>query len=167
MRRLNTFVPAAVLLALAVAVPAMPARGDEPAPAAKCAVRTIHALKEGSGGAGATIDPRISGLRAYLEKPPFTSWKAFRLLDDKEVMLQPHGSSPFELPNGRHGSLTYLDHLIGDGEHRMRLQLTLSDGTKKVLNTTFVLDEGGVVLQAGQRYQNGLLILGISCQTEK
>ncbi len=136
---------------------------DEPATAAKCDLRVIHALKEGGG-----IDPRITRLRPYLERAPFTAWHEFKLLDDKQMELAPHGSASFDLPNGRKGTLTYLDHMLAaDGDHRMRLQLTLDNGEKRVLNTTFVLDEGGVVLQVGQKYQAGLLILGVSCQSGK
>ena len=141
------------------------ARADEPAPAAKCSIRVVHALKEGNG-----IDPRITRLKPYFEKGPFTEWHQFKLLEDKEVKLEPHGSAQFDLPNGRKGTLTYVDHFVADKEHRMRLQLTIDrppPTMKRMLNTTFVLDEDGVVLQAGQRHENGRLILGISCKTEK
>ena len=114
------------------------------------------------------IDARFTRLRAYLERAPFTAWHEFKLLDEKEMELLPHGSAGFDLPNGRKATLTYVGHLMAaDGDHRMRLQLTLDNGKKRVLNTTFVLDEGGVVLNAGQKYQNGLIIVGISCKTEK
>ena len=137
------------------------AGADEPP--AKCELRVIHAMKEGSG-----IDPRITLLRPYLEKAPFTAWHQFKLLDDKQVSILPHGNAGFELPNGRKGTLTYIDHSqAADGDHRLRLNLVIENGGKRVLNTTFVLDEGGVVMQAGQKYQNGLLIIGISCKTEK
>jgi hypothetical protein len=49
----------------------------------------------------------------------------------------------------------------------MRLRLVIDDKAKKgkMIDTTFVLDEGGVVLQGGQKYQGGILVLGISCKT--
>jgi hypothetical protein len=132
-------------------------------PPAKCELRVIHALKEGSG-----IDPRITRLRPYLERAPFTAWHQFKMLDDKQLEIQPHGAAEFELPNGRKGTLTYVDHsLAADGDHRLRLNLVLDKAGKHVINTTFVLDEGGVVMHAGQKYQNGLLIIGLSCKTEK
>jgi hypothetical protein len=148
-------------LGACVAWTALAAADEEPM--AKCAVRIIHALHEGEG-----IDPKITLLRPYLQKPPFTAWKQFKLLDDKELTLAPHGTATFELPNGKQASLTYVDHFIAhDGDHRLRLQFGISDKQKKLLHTTFVLDEGGVLLQAGQKYESGLLVLGISCQTQK
>ena len=35
-----------------------------------------------------------------------------------------------------------------------------------MLDTTFVLDEGGVVLLVGQKHQGGVLIIGVSCKTQ-
>ena len=154
---------AAVTLVGGVVGGAVTAAADEPPPPATCELRVIHALKEGGG-----IDPRITRLRPYLERAPFTAWHEFKLLSSTEVELAPKGSSSFDLPNGRKGTLTYVEHLLAsDGDHRMRLQLLIENGPKRVLNTTFVLDEGGVVLQAGQKYQGGLLVLGVSCKTEK
>jgi hypothetical protein len=138
------------------------ARADEPAPSAACDVRIVHALKEVGG-----IDPRITLLRPYLEKAQFAEWRQFKLLEEKQIKLLPHGSATFDLPNGRKGTLTYVDHFIADKEHRMRLKLTIDRPDKRMLDTTFVLDEGGVVLQGGQKHGNGRLILGITCKTEK
>jgi hypothetical protein len=139
------------------------ARSDEEDTPAKCDVRIIHALKDGSG-----IDPKITRLRPYLEQAPFSSWHHFKLLEDKQLDLKPHGGkADFDLPNGRKATLTYVDHFTQGKEHRMRLQLAIDRAEKQMLNTTFVLDEDGVVLQVGQKYENGKLILGISCKTEK
>jgi hypothetical protein len=148
--------------AVVVMVVAAGAGADDAAPA-RCDLRVIHALKEGSG-----IDPRITRLRPYLERAPFTAWHQFKLLDDKQLDLQPNGSADFDLPNGRKGTLTYLGHsLAPDGDHRLRLNLVLDKGGTHGINTIFKLDEGGVVMQAGQKYQSGLLIIGLSCKTEK
>jgi hypothetical protein len=45
--------------------------------------------------------------------------------------------------------------------------MTIDDPKKhsRMLDTTFKLDEGGVVLHVGQHYQGGVLILGVSCKT--
>lgn len=143
--------------------PAWPKDEDEDA-GARCAVRVVHALHEGPGAVQG-IDPRIAELRAPLEKAPFTAWKQFKLLDEKTLELVPKGSANFALPNGKEGTLTYVDHLLGSGgKHRLRLRLAIHDGPREPVNTVFVLDEGGVVLQAGQHYQKGLLILGIRCE---
>jgi hypothetical protein len=151
----------ASLLALSLLVGALGRAGADEPPA-KCSVRIIQALHDGAEG----IDPKISLLRPYLQKAPFTAWNSFKLLDDKEIVLAPRSASTFELPNGRQATLTYVGHLLVDGKHRLRLQLGIAEQQKRVLHTTFVLNEGGVVMEAGQRFQGGLLILGISCQTQ-
>jgi hypothetical protein len=126
---------------------------------AKCFVRMIQASHDGHG-----VDPKITRLRPYLEKPPFTAWKHFQLIDEKDMTVAPNTTDRFTLPNGKQASLTYVDHVLSpEGKHRLRLRLEIEDAAKKVLNTTFVLDEGGVVLQAGQKHGGGLLILGFSC----
>jgi hypothetical protein len=134
------------------------ARADEPA---HCKISMVHAL-EGNGG----VDPKLERLKPYFEKPPFTSWKQFKLLDEKSLEVKPGAPAEFKLPNGKDGSLTYVDHLLqGQGKHRLRLKLAISDAGKKVLETVIVLDEGGVFLQAGQKMQQGLLVLAFSCLT--
>ena len=140
---------------------------------ARCTVRVIHALdpatatpeqhKQGAHGDPVKIDPRIDRLRPYLVKPPFTAWHEFVLLDKRSLELAPKVAQQVALPNGKIASLTFLEHLEPtDGKHhRVRMQLQI-DGPKK-LDTVFVVHEGGVVLQAGQHYQGGLLVLGFSC----
>jgi hypothetical protein len=126
---------------------------------ADCSVRMIQASHE-----PASVDPKITRLRPYLEKAPFIAWKHFTLVGEKDVKLEPSATDKFDLPNGKKASLTYVDHVLTpEKKHRVRLRLEVEDGARKVLNTTFVLDEGGVMLQAGQKLGKDLLILGFSC----
>lgn len=129
-------------------------------PTARCAVRIIQGSHEGQG-----IDPKITRLRPYLEKDPFTAWKNFQLLEQKDLTVPPKATQTFALPNGKQAALTYVDHVLRpDGKHRLRLRLEVEKGAKKLLDTTFVLDEGGMVLQAGQAHHAGMLILAFSCE---
>jgi hypothetical protein len=149
-----------LLLAAGLVLAAGRARAD--GESAKCSARIIHALDEGTG-----IDPQITLLRPYLEKKPFAAWKHFKLLEEKELTVARSATSRFALPNGRQVALTYLDHFTAeDGDHRMRLRFRLYDGKTEKVATTFVLDEGGLILLAGQRYENGMLVLGFSCKTQ-
>lgn len=136
---------------------------------ASCEVPVIHAL-QGTDGKHQEIDERIQRLRPYLEKAPFTAWHQFKLLERKDLTVTEHGSTEFQLPNGREATLSFLEHSSGPGDdhHRMRLRLVIEDKAKnkKLLDTTFVLDEGGVVLHGGQHYAGGVLVLGISCKTQ-
>lgn len=143
------------------------AGGIARADSAVCDVPVIHALHNGDDGKAPTIDPQINRLKPYLERAPFTAWRDFKLLDRKDLTIAEHSSASFMLPNGREATLTFVQHVAGPGDHRMRLKLVLDDKNKKskMLDTTFVLDEGGVAMQVGQKYEGGLLILGISCKT--
>jgi hypothetical protein len=153
---------AAVLGAAMLLLAAGRARAD----AATCEIPVIHAVP---GGGATQIDAKIDAqLKPYLSKAPFTAWHDFRLLDRKVLTLPEGGSTQFMLPGDRPATLTFLGHIGGPGEHRMRLRLVIDHPEKKhrVLDTTFVLDEGGVVLHVGQRHDGGVLILGVSCKTK-
>ncbi len=143
------------------------AGGSARAETATCDVPVIHALHNGDDGKAPEIDPRIIRLKPYLERAPFTAWREFKLLDRKELSIPEKGSSSFTLPNGREATLSLVEHSAGPGDHRLRLKLVIDDKSKKskMLDTTFVIDEGGEVLQVGQRYEGGILVLGVSCKT--
>jgi hypothetical protein len=153
--------------ALALCFGCQVGRADEvpppgpPAQSARCKVRVVQAEADGKE---LSIDPRITLLRPYLMNAPFNGWKRFQLLSEYNLDIQPTMTAEFFLPNGKKTSLTYLEHLQGHKKHRMRLKLAIAEEDKKVFNTTFVLDEGGTVVQAGQRHDKALLILAVSCQ---
>lgn len=124
-----------------------------------CEARVIHATHGGGG-----VDPKIQRVRPYLGEPPFSSWNQFTLLTSKDFKIGKGGSDSLDLPQGRRAKITYVTPLHPPkGKERLRLRLTLTEGEKQLLDTIFVLDDEGVVMQAGQRYENGILILGISC----
>ncbi len=152
---------AAVVLGAAMLLVGGAARAET----ATCDIPIIHALP----GTGETrIDPNIDLLRPYLSKAPFTAWHDFKLLDRKMLTLQEGTPVQFEMPNSRPATLTFLGHTSGPGDHRMRIRLWIDHPEKKhrVLDTTYTIDEGGVVLHVGQRHGNGVLILGVSCKTQ-
>ena len=101
---------------------------------------------------------RFERLKPYLTKAPFTSWHEFKLMDANHVTVPANGSTTFDLPNGRKATLTFFGHATGSDEHRLRLKLVVEHPEKhhKVLDTTFVLDEGGVMLNAGQQKESGV-----------
>ncbi|HEX9102900.1 MAG TPA: hypothetical protein VF997_11890 [Polyangia bacterium] len=144
------------------------AAGSARAESAQCDVPIIHALRNGDDGKAPQIDPAINRLKPYLQRAPFTAWGEFKLLDRKDLTIPVNGQSSFVLPNGREATLSFVEHSVGPDDHRMRLKLVIDDKHKKgkMLDTTFVLDEGGVVLQVGQKYEGGILILGVSCKTQ-
>ena len=129
-----------------------------------------HPRQPGGGQRHRRSTPRSTCCEPYLSKPPFTAWHEFKLLDRKVLTLteQRRGSSS-RCRTGAPATLTFLGHTGGPGEHRMRLRLFIDHREKKhrVLDTTFVLDEGGVVLHVGTEHEGGVLILGVSCKTQR
>src|SRR4051794_39105604 len=71
------------------------AEGPETKGAAHCTLRVVQASK-GPGG----VDPRITRLGPFLSKPPFTEWKHFTLLSEKEEAILPGATAAYALPNG-------------------------------------------------------------------
>ena len=132
---------------------------------ATCDVPIIQALP---GSGDTKLDPKIGLLRPYLSKPPFTGWHDFKLLDRKMLTIAEGASQQFMMPGGRAATLTFVEHIAGSGHHRMRLRLWIDHPQNKhrAVDTTFVLDEGGVVLHVGQHHDNGILVVGVSCKTQ-
>jgi hypothetical protein len=160
----------AALLGLTV-LPLGLAHADADDSKARCTVRIIHAVdpdpKAPAPKPGETkIDPKIDRLRPYLTRPPFTAWHEFVLLEKKYVHMVHNKPEPFLLPNGKPATLTFVEHLPDQPgrPHRVRLQLQVGDTQHPTLSTVFVVDEGGIVLQAGQKHDHGMLILGTSCE---
>jgi len=129
---------------------------------ARCRFRVVHALlQEGD------VDEKLAPLRDRLGRAPFREWRTFRLLSEEERDLKPTDAVEFPLPEGRRAQVLYAEHAAGpDGKHVVRGALTLT-GKKKETRTMFALDEGGVLLVAGQKHAGGILIYALSCKTEK
>ena len=162
-------------LGIAAMMASRAAAGDEPA---HCTMRVIHALEQvdppglkpepdanHDGAPDPKIDPKIDRLRPYLLRPPFTAWREFVLLDSRKIDLKMKEPQSFPLPNGKTATVTFVDHLPDQANrHRVRVQLQIGDGKHRDLNTVFIVDEGSFVLQAGQPYKQGMLVLATSCE---
>jgi hypothetical protein len=156
---------AAVALVVAAVGGASAARAQT---TATCDVPVMQALP-GDAGKPLQLDPQIERLKPYLNKVPFTAWHEFKLIAANHVLVPEAGSTTFVLPNGRRGTLTFFGHANGADEHRLRLKLVVEHPEKnhRVLDTTFVLDEGGVMLHAGQQKSSGgTWIVAVSCKTK-
>jgi hypothetical protein len=152
------------ILALAVlSVPALAEPTGTPAESAHCVFRTVHALP-GGAGSSASMDPQITALREDLARPPFTAWKTFKLLDSQEANLAEGASTNFSTADGRTAVVTYTGHGHRHGQHFIKGALEFLGG-KSTVKTAFTLDEGGHFVVAGHKYQGGILIHSLSCQT--
>jgi hypothetical protein len=135
------------------------ARADE----ADCSVQVVHATKGADANAATVIDDSLERMKHLVVRLP---WNQYHLLDTKKLVIKEKTSQTFALPNGKQVELGYLMHMPRAEKHRIRLELKVTDGPRSILDTTFVLDEGGMVLQAGTHYQGGRLILAITCSTK-
>ena len=144
------------------ATAAAPASADDGKESARCLVRSIHALPEGSA-----FDAQLEPLKAQLKNPPLSAWKSFRQLDKQELNLPQKAPGSFTFPGDHRGTLQFLDKVEKDGKLRLRLRLELFDGSAKLLSTTVLIDNGGTLLQAGTKHQGGMLVLGFTCQLKK
>src|SRR4051794_7299781 len=105
----------AMVFAGVLGVGQMRGRAEEAPPSATCTVRVVNALPSGGG-----MDPSIARLRPYLEQPPFTAWKAFKLLSSTDVHLLPGATASLPLPSGGSASVTYTTHrLDAAGRHQV------------------------------------------------
>lgn len=126
---------------------------------AACTVRFIHAKHEGS-----TFDPQLAPLKDQLTRPPLSSWKSFSLLGEQKIALHALTPTDFAVPGAHQGRLEFLGTVESNGRQRLRLRWQLLDGAARLMSTVFVIDDGGTVLQAGIKHEQGLLVLGTTCK---
>jgi hypothetical protein len=116
-------------------------------------VGSIYASNEGT-----SIDPALGTIREKLHS--MFNYTSYRMLDRKRRTLPVGEAGEFELPGRRTMRATPLPSR-GD---KVRLSIQISDGPRKLLNTTLGLRRGGVVLVGGPTHQAGVLILIISAE---
>ena len=149
------------LAALGLCLALSPPAHADGAPSARCMLKVVNALP-GEG----TIDPALTRLRPYLQQPPFSHWKAFKLLSEKEEELRPGGNVHYPLPNGKEAVVTYTEHQNAAKKHVVRGIIQIETGKGATTKTAFALDEGGLFITAGEAFNRGTLIYALSCKTE-
>lgn len=158
-----TFGLAVALALAALCLAAAPAAAQESAPSktAQCQVYEIKASSEGGG-----IDPALKVLERKLKKPPFSSWKTFKLLKKHDRQVEQMKALSLPLVPGGKMSILYRDRSDAAGKKpRLRLSFTLDDETgKRVLDGTIKLDSGDYYLIGGDELEGGgTYILAVSC----
>lgn len=144
-------------LALALLAP-VSVRADE----VKCTIRSMHGL-EAAGG----IDKRLSFLRKQLSKPPFSAYRTIRLLDARDLVLPQRGTKQLKLVTGKILKLTFKEKLLQRKDQlrlRLHLSITPPKKTKFLPGTLYTIADRGTLLVAGDRYKQGTLVVGITCQ---
>jgi hypothetical protein len=120
---------------------------------ASCAVRQVLARKEPGG-----IPPDLRFLEPQLSKAPFTAWKSFRKLSRTDLQMPKDEPKSMLLVTGHKLQLTYL------GLEAKHLRLRLSIVPKVIDQSLLRLRSGGTFLQIGLPYQDGTLIVAVTCK---
>lgn len=115
------------------------------------------------------VDPALKPLQKKLKKPPFSSWKTFKLLrkHDKQAVKSKVLTLP--LHTGSKLSLLYRDQSAAQGKKmRLRVTFTLDDkNDKRKLNSTLNMDSGDLLLignESDKMPDGATYIVAVSCR---
>ncbi len=154
----RTFLAAllAALLAVLVGVRGGTALASPPPPVIELSV--IHALR---ADGGASIDPRLRDLPQLTRDEPFVRYNVYKLLERKDLALEPDKPSTSVLVNGRTLQVTLVDVAEDAGSKRFHVRAEIGEPGKKaflkLLEVTASPNEPFFV--GGQSYEGGTLFL--------
>jgi hypothetical protein len=154
----------AVLFAFAAGAGAAHAQANAPAGTADCQIFEIKASNDGDG-----VDPQLKPLARKLKKPPFSSWKAFKLLKKHDKTVEKMKALNLSLVTGSKLTLLFRGASGSqDNKTRLRLTFTLDDKSgKRKLDGTINLDSGDYSLIGGDTIEGGgTYIVAVSCKTQ-
>jgi len=115
--------------------------------------------KEGS------IDPELKKLTA-LRRPPFNSFRSMKVLSKPKVKLVPGRDALINLPNGRRLKLALLQ-VMPDGRYKMKVSINRPEKTDYLPLLQVVASAGDPFFVAGQTYQGGTLVVGVTVDPKK
>jgi hypothetical protein len=159
----------ALALACAMSI-ALAARGavaqkkDESPPTAACEIFEIKASNDEGG-----VDPALKPLGRKLKKPPFSSWKSFKLLKRHDKSVERMKALNLGLVTGSKLALLFRGASGGQtNKTRLRLTFTLDDKNgKRKLDGTINIDSGDYSLIGGDSIeQGGTYIVAVSCKAQ-
>lgn len=133
---------------------------DAAAAEVKAEVIVLHATNDGKG-----IDPTIGKIPA-LEKPPFSAYNTYKLLERADLKLPKGEAKDKDLPDGGKLFVTFKDVVKGKkaGEpDKFVLSASLNKADKKTFlpGVEVNAQKGEWFFIAGQKYKNGILVIGI------
>ncbi|MDH5672244.1 MAG: hypothetical protein OEZ06_08850 [Myxococcales bacterium] len=147
----------AMLLACAAAtVASVPTTAQAAPPEVKGEVLVI--LAEEKPGA---IDDKLRAIKA-LQKAPFNSFKSMKVLSTNAVSLGENRTATVDLPNGRRLQLELVERL-SDGRHKVKVSIN-RPSKKDYLPLLTVIASGEPFFVAGQKFQNGTLVIGVKIE---
>lgn len=129
------------------------AKGQSPAAArVNIELMVVHA-KDGE----AHMDPELKKMQLDLGH---LRYENFTVLSTKNAALVSGKPATFEVEGGRKVKVT----LVSKDAERVRLQIQLFKGEKKLLETTVAVKRGSTFVVAGSKYDGGMLLLPITAR---
>jgi hypothetical protein len=137
------------------------ARSDREAMANVPAEVLVVLAKEEAG----EIDPELKKLTA-LRRPPFNSFRSMKILSRPKLTLTPGKDAFVSLPNGRRLKLTLL-RVMPDGRYKVRAAINRPNKSDYLPLLQVVASAGDPFFVAGQSYQGGTLVVGVTVDPKK
>ena len=111
------------------------------------------------------IDPELKKLTA-LRRPPFNSFRSMKILSRPKLTLTPGKDAVVSLPNGRRVKLTLL-RVMPDGRYKVRAAINRPNKADYLPLLQVVASAGDPFFVAGQTYQGGTLVVGVTVDPKK
>lgn len=111
------------------------------------------------------IDPQLKKLTA-LRRPPFNSFRSMTILSRPKLTLTPGKDAFVSLPNGRRLKLTLL-RVMPDGRYKVRAAINRPNKSDYLPLLQVVAAAGDPFFVAGQSYQGGTLVVGVTVDPKK
>jgi len=137
------------------------ARSDRGATSSVPAEVLVVLAKEEEG----KIDPQLKKLTA-LRRPPFNSFRSMKILSKPKLTLTPGKDEIVSLPNGRRLKLTLL-RVMPDGRYKVRAAINRPNKSDYLPLLQVVASAGDPFFVAGQSYQGGTLVVGVTVDPQK
>ncbi|MCC6553890.1 MAG: hypothetical protein IT372_12845 [Polyangiaceae bacterium] len=147
-------------VAVAQDQPAPPAPAEAPEGAVAAEIVILHATNDGSG-----IDSKI-GKMPELERPPFSAYNSYKLLERGNLSLAKAKPTTTKLPNGSVLQVSLKDVILPkkkDDPKRFVVSASIQEpGGKSFLPLLEVNAKAGEnFFVAGQKHKGGILVIGI------
>jgi hypothetical protein len=111
------------------------------------------------------VDPELKKLTA-LRRPPFNSFRSMKILSRPKLTLTPGKDALVSLPNGRRMKLTLL-RVMPDGRYKVKAAINRPDKADYLPLLQVVASAGDPFFVAGQTYQGGTLVVGVTVDPKK
>ena len=125
-------------------------------------VIVLHGTNDGKG-----VDPTLpADVRGKLEKPPFSSFNSYKLLEKHDLKLPKGEAKEKKLPDGGKMSLLFKEVAFGkkkDDPTKFVLSATIekADGKQFLPGLDVNTVKGDYFFIAGQKFNGGILVIGV------